>query len=63
MNLEILCTHVQSLAREVGQFIFDERLKFTSEDIIHKGSSDMVTYVDKTAELKIVTRLHGLLPG
>ena len=63
MNLEILCTQVQTLAREVGRFIFDERLKFTSDDIIHKGKSDMVTYVDKMAESKIVTALRDLLPG
>ncbi|MEI8115208.1 MAG: inositol monophosphatase family protein [Bacteroidia bacterium] len=62
MNLEILCTQVQELAREVGGFIFEERLKFTSDDIIHKGKSDMVTYVDKTAEAKIVAALQVLLP-
>ena len=55
MNLEILCTQVQELAREVGRFIFDERLKFTAEDIIHKGKADMVTYVDKTAETRILS--------
>lgn len=63
MNPEILCTHVQELAREVGRFIFDERLKFTADDIIHKGKSDMVTYVDKTAEVRIVNALRELLPG
>jgi len=63
MNLEILCTQVQELAREVGRFIYDERLKFTAEDIIHKGKTDMVTYVDKTAEAKIVAALRELLPG
>ncbi len=52
MNLEILCKQVQELAREVGQFINGERQKFTSEDIVHKGKADMVTYVDKTAEAK-----------
>lgn len=62
MNLEILCTQVQELALEVGGFIFEERLKFTSEDIIHKGKADMVTYVDKTAEAKIVAALRELLP-
>ena len=62
MNLEILCTQVQWLAREVGRFIFDERLKFTAEDIILKGKSDMVTYVDKTAEARIVAALRELLP-
>lgn len=63
MNLEILCKQVQELAREVGQFISGERLKFTAEDIILKGKSDMVTYVDKTAEARIVAALRELLPG
>jgi len=62
MDLEKLCTQVQELAREVGRFIYEERLKFTSEDIIHKGSADMVTYVDKTAESMIVKALRELLP-
>jgi len=62
MNLENLCTQVQQLAREVGRFIYDERLKFTADDIILKGKSDMVTYVDKTAEARIVEGLRGLLP-
>jgi len=63
MNLEIICTQVQWLAREVGRFISDERLKFTAADIILKGKSDMVTYVDKTAEVRIVDTLRELLPG
>jgi myo-inositol-1(or 4)-monophosphatase len=63
MNLEILCSQVQELARKVGRFISDEGLKFTSEDIIHKGRADMVTYVDKTAEAQIVSALRELLPG
>lgn len=63
MNLEILCTQVQELAREVGLFINEEREKFTAEDIIHKGKTDMVTYVDKTSEARIVDRLRELLPG
>ncbi|MBV5311765.1 MAG: inositol monophosphatase [Prolixibacteraceae bacterium] len=63
MNLEILCKQVQDLAGNVGRFIYEERLKFTAEDIIHKGKADMVTYVDKTAEAKIVAALRELLPG
>jgi myo-inositol-1(or 4)-monophosphatase len=62
MNLEILCKQVQELAREVGRFIFDERLKFTADDIIHKGKADLVTYVDKTSEARIVAALRELLP-
>lgn len=63
MNLETLCTQVQELAREVGHFIYDERLKFTAADIILKGKSDMVTYVDKTSEARIVKGLRELLPN
>lgn len=63
MNLEILCKKVQELAREVGRFIYDERLKFTADDIIHKGKADMVTYVDKTSEARIVAALGEMLPG
>ena len=63
MNLEILCTQVQELAREVGRFIRDERLKFTADDIIYKGKTDMVTYVDKTSESRIVAGLKKFLPG
>jgi myo-inositol-1(or 4)-monophosphatase len=62
MNLEILCKQVQELAKEVGLFINGERRKFTSEDIIHKGKADMVTYVDKTAEARIVAKLREILP-
>lgn len=63
MNLEILCQQVQDLAREVGGFIREERQKFTADDIIHKGKADMVTYVDKTSEARIVAALRELLPG
>jgi myo-inositol-1(or 4)-monophosphatase len=63
MNLENLCTQVQTIAREVGRFIFDERLKFSANDIIIKGQADMVTYIDKTSEARIVATLRELLPG
>jgi myo-inositol-1(or 4)-monophosphatase len=63
MNLEIICSQVQEIAREVGRFIYEERQKFTADDIIHKGKADMVTYVDKTAEARIVAALSVVLPG
>lgn len=63
MNLEKLCAEVRIVAREVGRFIFEEREKFTSDDIIHKGKSDMVTYVDQISEKRIVNALSKLLPG
>ncbi|HBL73942.1 MAG: inositol monophosphatase [Bacteroidetes bacterium GWF2_42_66] len=63
MDLEKLCFQVQEIARETGRFIADERQKFTQEDIIVKGKSDFVTYVDKTSERRIVGSLKDILPG
>ena len=62
MDLEKLCSQVQEIARKTGRFIVEERMKFTREDIISKGKSDFVTYVDKTSEKKIVTGLKTILP-
>lgn len=63
MNLEIICRQVQELAAEVGSYIFEERQKFTAADIIHKGKADMVTYVDKKSEVRIIEVLKRLIPG
>lgn len=62
MDLEKLCSQVQDIARETGRFIAEERQKFTRKDIIAKGKSDFVTYVDKTSEKKIVTGLKAIFP-
>ena len=62
MDLKTLCEKVQDVALEAGQFIYDERRKFTAGDIVTKGRSDFMTYVDKTAEEIIVSRLKELLP-
>ena len=63
MDLKKLCFQVQDIARETGRFIAEERQKFTQEDIISKGKSDFVTYVDKTSEKRIISRLKDILPG
>lgn len=62
MDLEKLCFQVQDIARATGHFISEERQKFTRNDIISKGKSDFVTYVDKTSEQKIVADLRAILP-
>ncbi len=62
MNLEVLTKEVIALAREVGSFLKDERKKFKLSDIEYKGHSNLVSYVDKAAEEKIVKRLLELLP-
>ncbi len=62
LELQELCKHVTLLTKDVGQFIMEERNKFTSASIEKKGHNDFVSYVDKTAEIKIVNHIKQLLP-
>ncbi|MFA6944805.1 MAG: inositol monophosphatase family protein [Pedobacter sp.] len=62
MQLSILTASVISLTKEVGEFIRGESLVFDRENVEYKGLHDMVSYVDKTAELNLVKGLSSLLP-
>lgn len=62
MNLEELTGQVAALAKTVGAFIRKESMAFDAAKIEYKGLNDMVSYVDKTAEEKIVAGLITLLP-
>ncbi|TNF45264.1 MAG: inositol monophosphatase, partial [Bacteroidetes bacterium] len=63
MNYENLCLLVQEIARETGSFIREEGKKIKVSDIEFKGITSLVTYVDKTAEARIVAALKKLIPG
>ena len=62
MDLNIICTETRLLAKEVGKFIKEERLKFSYKRVEKKGKQDFVTYVDKAAEEKLVQGLKKILP-
>lgn len=62
MNLATLCTDVTRLTAEVGGFIRDERRRFSLSAVERKGHNDLVSYVDKESERRIVERLSQLLP-
>jgi myo-inositol-1(or 4)-monophosphatase len=62
MDLSKLTSEVISLTKEVGEFIRAEALVFNRENVEYKGLHDMVSYVDKTAEIKLVKGLSALLP-
>lgn len=62
MNYENLCLQVQEIARETGCFIREEGKKIKVSDIEFKGITSLVTYVDKTAEARIVAALKQLIP-
>lgn len=62
MDYKKLCTQVQDIARETGKFIHEEQKKVTDDNIEIKSVASLVTYVDKTAEQRIVAALKDLIP-
>jgi myo-inositol-1(or 4)-monophosphatase len=62
MDLELLCREAMEIVRETGQFILDERKKFSSSDFEAKGKQNFVTHVDTGAEKMLVRGLGELLP-
>ncbi len=64
MNLESIEKQVIQLCEEVGGFIRKENENFDRTKIEQKGSfSNLVSYVDKEAEKRLVKRLEEILPG
>lgn len=63
MNYKELTLEVITLAKETGKFFLEEIHKVKTSDIEVKGLHDFVSYVDKTAEKRIVERLSEILPG
>ena len=61
VNLKELCFKTNDIARKVGAFIKEQQGKIKSDVIEVKGIHDFVTYVDKTAEEKIVAELKLIL--
>lgn len=57
-----LLPQVIALAKSTGEFIRTERQNFSSEKIEVKGLNDLVSYVDKTSEKKIVEVLNSIFP-
>ena len=62
MNLEQITLEVVDLCRNVGQFIKSEQVKINSNDIETKDLNSFVSYVDKEAEIKLVSVLKTILP-
>ncbi len=51
------------LVKETGEFIRQESRKFDESKIEYKGKNDLVSYVDKEAEVRLVKGLSEILPG
>ncbi len=62
VNYGIIGGKVVELAKETGALIREEGKKFSMDAVEQKGLHDFVSYVDKQAELMIVTGLNKILP-
>ena len=62
MDLNQLLKGVKGVVAETAQFIRTERIQFSHEATQVKGLNDLVSYVDKTSEEKLVQGLLQLLP-
>jgi myo-inositol-1(or 4)-monophosphatase len=62
MNLEEITQKVADLCQKVGLFIKAEQSKINSNDIEVKNLNSFVSYVDKEAEMQLVSELKTILP-
>lgn len=62
MDLQKIFEQTHALVLKTGDFIRHERTRFSDDKIEYKGTADMVSYVDKTAEEKLVAGLQLILP-
>src|SRR5258706_10978032 len=62
MELKSICKSVCEVVLETGSFIRRERKNFSVSSVEYKGANDLVSYVDKTAEQRIIEGLSSLLP-
>lgn len=63
MNLNSILQPTLDLIKETGAFIRREGKNFDRANIEHKGLNDLVSYVDKQAEQKLVDGLRKILPA
>lgn len=62
IDLKQITIAVADLTREAGQFIREESKNFSLHHVELKGKSNLVSYVDKETEKKLVTALKDILP-
>ncbi|PKP32990.1 MAG: inositol monophosphatase [Bacteroidetes bacterium HGW-Bacteroidetes-16] len=61
MNLEHITLDVNKICIETGHFIKSQVEKLSNQDVIEKGVHNLVTFVDKESEKRIITALTPLV--
>jgi len=62
MITRLQAEEVKQLVKGVGEYIRTERINFNSSLVEHKDVHDMVSYVDKTSEEKLISGLQKIIP-
>jgi myo-inositol-1(or 4)-monophosphatase len=62
MNLQEITSQVANLSRHTGEFVRKAASEFNRESIEYKGLNDMVSYVDKETEGRLVEGLRKIFP-
>jgi myo-inositol-1(or 4)-monophosphatase len=62
MNAQEICRLACDLTKQVGQFIDTEAKGFSYDKVEEKSFNQLVSYVDKTAEEKLVKGLSEIFP-
>ncbi len=62
MDLQAICLKVCEITGDVGLFIQEQSPKINQDVVEEKSQNSLVTYVDKTAEKKLVQALELLIP-
>ena len=61
-DLALLTREISRIATDAGAFLLQERRQFQREAIEYKGLNNLVSYVDKETEKRLVDQLNKLLP-
>ncbi|MDP2723475.1 MAG: inositol monophosphatase family protein [Bacteroidales bacterium] len=61
MNLEYITLEVNKICIETGQFIKSHVEKLSDQDVVEKGIHNLVTFVDKESEKRIIEALTPLV--
>ncbi len=62
MNLPAMLDQVVDLVKQTGDFVRKEQLKFDTARIEKKAKNDLVSYVDRESELRLVNGLKKIFP-
>lgn len=62
MNLEKITLQIAELSKTIGIYLREQLNTVSNNDIERKGVHDLVTYVDKESEKRIINQLSKILP-